>query len=192
MERPVIFTLLIVILFCFFGSPSYTQDNDSDSKRLLALTLGYFGETITHPGATSGVEYYILENSWYRLFLGGNLGGYVHIRNHIGLFVDAEIGNRFTAPFGLFGEILTGVGYLHTWPQGIIFERDADGGIREANNLGYPHLMPTLSLGFGWDFSRNDLPPVAYFIRLNAFGEYPFNGYLLPHVALQTGISITL
>ena len=64
--------------------------------------------------------------------------------------------------------------------------------ISEAENFGYPHLMANLSLGFGWDFAKNDLAPVLYFLRLNAFGEYPFNSFFLPHIALQTGVTIPL
>jgi hypothetical protein len=45
--------------------------------------------------------------------------------------------------------------------------------------------MPSASLGFGFT-----LPTVAPFLRVETFGQYPFNNSLLPHFALVLGVRV--
>ena len=163
------------------------EEHEGSFLQRLAVSASYYGELLSHPGMTAGVEIYLYENSWYNNFFAGTLGFYVHPRNHLGVFILPSLGQRFTAFFGLFGELLLGVGYLHTWPQGAVYERNDAGEIEQVYDSGHPHLMMNLALGFGWDLRKNGLLPLSIFFRIDAFGEYPFNNIILPHVAAQFG-----
>jgi len=155
---------------------------DEPAPPRLTFSLAYFGEFLFHPGAMGGVEYSLLDRPWGTLFVTGNLGLYVHVRNHVGVFVDSEFGYRHTFGSGYELEALAGLGYLHTFLAAPVYEVDDAGHVDKVVNGGRPHIMPTFSVGTGWRFEH-----VAPFLRVQAFGEYPFNRHLLMHFALLLG-----
>jgi len=61
------------------------------------------------------------------LFVSGNVGCYKHKRNHLGLFINSEIGFRKTRNKGMKYEYLLGIGYLHTFLQGDTYQVNNDG-----------------------------------------------------------------
>jgi hypothetical protein len=155
-----------------------------------AVTMGYYGETITHPGFFAGYEHNTMPQSRYQLFLTFTLGGYVHKRNHTGLFSEIGIGQRLNFRSGLLLEQSFGIGYLHTLLNGgPVYEVKDNGGVSKSSNPGRSHLMPSVSLGFGWNVARSEELPLLLFVRPKAFWQYPFNGYALPHLALQAGVT---
>lgn len=153
-----------------------------------ALTGAYYGETITHPGVAIGSEFYLWENRVYKLIAASKLGVYLHPRSHTAAFLDAELGHRVTARFGLYADVFTGVGYIHTRPWGDIYGRAADGGVEKQFNPGHPHVRFNAALGLGWDLSKNGKAPISVFTRLEVFGEYPFNTTVALHGALMGGV----
>jgi hypothetical protein len=145
---------------------------------------------ITHPGATLGIERYLLQDKRYRIFLGANLGMYTHTRNHTAYFINIQSGQRLTTGSGLFFDQSIGIGYLRSYLNGgDIFEVDAFRGVYESKNSGRGHVMPSVSLGTGWDFSKKNIANLAVFVRPQVFWQYPFNNYSLVHLALQTGLT---
>jgi hypothetical protein len=168
------------------AQPASTAGDDARSDDVprprLSFRAAYFGETIFHPGLMAGVEYRLLDGDWGALFVTGNLGSYVHVRNHVGAFLDSELGYRFTYASGYQLEALAGLGYLHTFLAAPVYEVDAAGHVNRVFDAGRPAFMPTFALGTGWRFDK-----FAPFLRLQAFGQYPFNHQLLPHAALLLG-----
>ena len=154
-----------------------------------AVTASYFGETITHPGATIGVEYYARETWAYKLVLSSNLGWYRHRRNHQAALLDVEVGGRMTSRLGFYGETSVGLGYFHRFADATVYEVDGSGRVSESERLGSPALMGLASFGVGWDFRRNYLPPISVNLRAGVFGEYPYNQYILAHFFLRAGIA---
>jgi hypothetical protein len=162
------------------AAPACTVDDAAPPR--LSFSAAYFGELIFHPGVMAGLEYRLIDAEWGTLFATANLGSYVHVRNHVGVFLDSEFGYRFTYAGGYELEALAGLGYLHTFLAAPVYEVDDAGHVGRVFDAGRPHFMPTFSLGTGWRFER-----LAPFLRLQAFGEYPFNHQLLPHFALLLG-----
>ncbi|MNS11055.1 hypothetical protein D3C72_425860 [compost metagenome] len=155
----------------------------------LPLTIAYFGETVTHPGLLVGTEHKAWEAGWHRAFLAANMGGYRHPGNHTGLFLDGGLGYRLTLPVGLSLEAMAGLGYLHTVLDGRVFAPGPNGGVEAVTDLGRPAWMPSAAVGVGLDAGGLGLPGSRVFTRLQLFGQYPFNTYVLPHVALQVGLT---
>lgn len=149
-----------------------------------SLSLAYIGEMLIHPGAALGLEAKV--DTWriYRLALGLSLGGYVHPQNHGALYTLAEIIQRWVSPMGLYGEVLAGLGYLHQWPDGEVWERDpVTGTVGPTSRGGRPYLMMSTALGLGWE-----LDSLSPFVRAQLFGIFPYNRALAPRVALQVGV----
>ena len=146
-------------------------------------------DAITHPGFSIGMVYYFFENRWFAAFVSPQVGWYIHPRNYFALFIEGNIGARFTARFGLFGELLGGLGYLQRWTHGgRVYSRDSDGSISSSFAAGSATLKVNGRFGFGWDFARNNLLPMAAFVRVGVFGEYPYNNYMLLHGSFEAGV----
>jgi hypothetical protein len=164
-----------------------------DTPARYAFTAGYFGEVVTHPGAVIGVERYLFTNQKFRFILAGNLGGYVHPRNHSAMFVNVQSGQRITFRSGLFLDQFLGLGYLHTFlHDGDLYQADVFGNIQKTPNTGRPHVMPSVSVGTGWDLSKGHTGQLLVYVRPQVFWQFPFNNYALVHFALQTGITFQL
>jgi len=175
-----------VLVLLITGNIIYAQE----SNRVIPLNLSYFGETITHPGVVIAYE-----KAFHRLFnFTVSIGTYVHQRNHVGLFLSAGLNWRHTFSSGYSPQFGIGLGYLHTWEHGgRTYVVDADGNVSVRPRIGRPNFMPSVKLGFfGWDLrQRTDIP-----IRINAdiiaFGQFPFNNFILPRVALRVGATYFL
>ena len=184
--------ILFGIFLAIMAVQQISAQNEPDNYPPFSITVSYCGETATHPGLVVGMEYGLIETNWYRLSIAAQIGGYYHHRNHTGLFIETILSNRATTAFGLYGEIGVGVGYLHTWSAGDVYARQAGGGIALVENTGRAHVKLTGDIRSGFDFSKNQILPGGVFMGLALFGEYPFNGFMLPHAALQTGLFLEL
>jgi hypothetical protein len=189
--RQRIFRILPILLLTGMLLPYAVQAQEAQQKTgRSAVTVGYFGETITHPGLFAGYERNLMPSNRYQLFLSFTLGGYAHRRNHTGLFSEVQLGQRLNFRSGLLLEQSIGIGYLHTLLNGgPVYEVNADGAVSKSRNPGRSHVMPSVSLGFGWNVARSENLPLLLFVRPRVFWQYPFNNYALPHLALQAGLT---
>jgi hypothetical protein len=106
------------------------------------------------------------------------------------MFSEIGIGQRLNFRSGLLLEQSIGIGYLHTLLNGgPVYEVKDNGVVSKSSNSGRSHLMPSVSLGFGWNVARSEKLPLLLFVRPKVFWQYPFNGYALPHLALQAGVT---
>jgi len=186
-----VYRIIPILLFGGILLPYSLQAQVTEHKTgRSAVTMGYFGETFTHPGFFAGYEHNLRPQKHYQLLLNLTLGGYVHPRNHTGLFSEVGLGQRFKFRSRFFLEQFIGIGYLHAFLNGgPVYSVTDNGAVSKSSNLGRSHLMPSVSLGFGWNVAHSEKLPLMFFIRPKVFWQYPFNGYALPHVALQAGIT---
>lgn len=183
--KKVLFIIFIALITVVTGFSEETEKQGIFDMDEIPLSITYFGETVTHPGLMIGSEVELAGNGRHHLLWTANIGTYVHVRNHVGLFVNSEIGWRVTRPSGYFMDAFLGLGYLHVWPQGTVYEV-VNNTVQEVTATGSPKFMPTFSWGFfGWQFDRFSIHS-----RLQFFGEYPYNSYMLPHITVQLGATI--
>ncbi len=158
----------------------------------VALSVSYYGEAITHPGLSLGLDVGLVKAGPFRLVFAPEVGSYVHPRNHSALFVLPRLGARLISPEGFFGGLFVGAGWMHTWAPGVVYELDEAGEVQLAAETGRDRLGVSAGLGLGVDFLLPHRRPMAWFLRLEFLGETPVNTRFLPHFALQTGVRITL
>ena len=48
--------------------------------------------------------------------------------------------------------------------------------------------MPYADITVGFDFFEDQIHQFSPFFKLLGFGQYPYNGYMLPHVGFQMGV----
>lgn len=154
----------------------------------VALKLDYFGELALHPGLSVGVDYTLARNRWVTVHWDVDVGGYWHRWNNTSLFLKSSIGTRLAAG-SVFADINTGVGYLHAFSAGTVYQRASEGGVRKAANWGSSHFMPHLSFLLGWDASRKRDLPWTVHCGPEVYLQSAYNHIFLPHVAVKVGLT---
>ncbi|MBX7243260.1 MAG: hypothetical protein K1X92_16060 [Bacteroidia bacterium] len=182
--------LFSFFLFLFVPVLAFCQQ---EYKPEIAFTTSYYGETLTHPGVNAGIEYYPFQAPRFQTILAANLGGYLHIRNNTSLFFRGQWGQRAICKNGFFVESFLGLGYLHHFTHGgKTFDVLPNGAVVKVPNTGKSMVMPGVSIGLGYDFSKKTNCNIRFFLRPELFWKAPFNGYYLTHFALNTGLIFQL
>ena len=159
----------------------------------LALTASYFGEVGTHPGLALGVDYTLAHlGDAHEVFVRGQVGGYLHPRLYWAAFAGGEVGWRSTTSFGLRGEVALGLAYLHTILASPVYAVGSDGQATATTDLGHPGVMPSATLGVGWDFGRRTGVPLAVMLRPIVFWQFPVNQSALVHFGGLLSFTYTL
>jgi len=173
------------------ASTATLSSSEGRGSHRLAYSAAYFGEWIFHPGLEAGLEYRLSAKDRGRtrggsVLFASNLASYVHVRNHTGLRLDAELGYRYTFRSGFFADGFVGAGYLHTFLGAPVYTVSDDGKVERVADWGRPAFMPLASLGCGLQLGE-----WAPFLRLESFGQYPYNRHVLPHFALLLGLRVS-
>ena len=163
-----------------------------DSVRLQRIGLAYFSEGGLYPGFTFNYEKRELANRSFQLLLAAKAGAYFHFRNHTGVFVMVQSGQRFRVYKNLFFEHFLGVGYLQSFLNGgDAYYVNASGQVQKANDTGNAHFMPSVS--FGLSYELNPVKhPLILFVRPMIFWQIPFNQSSLVQYAFEAGVLVKL
>lgn len=175
--------LVAVLLGCLIGN-AVAQSN-------LKAGLGYFGHTVSHPGGVLEVEWEQTFSERASLPLRLDVGYYHHPRNHNGLFLDAHVGLRQYTRSGFFWEESIGIGILQTMLNGEdgVFTVGEEGTVERASALNEPDLMPSLTLGLGFDLTHKQEKRTLIWLRPKLYWQYPQKLTSVYHVAVQAGFS---
>jgi hypothetical protein len=188
--KSIRYLLFLVVLdtISFYALGQDTVSSGSETPNKYAVTLSYFGEMITRPGAIIGLEWYLLKGGGHSLSLELDAGTRIYPRNNNAFFVLPELSYRFTFSPGFFLSAAIGAGCMLSYLAGDVYEYQDGQAVLIANKSSL-YFMPDLNLGIGWDFSRNNLAPITFALKFHAFGEYPYNTFILPCLALQAEVT---
>ena len=146
--------------------------------------------TPIHPGAEIGVGVYEVEKDKSIQTVNVYAGGFYHKRLELGLYVRGEY--QYTLKFkdkvGL--DLPVGIGYLHSFYPGELYELNSNGEFETVSQTGRPHALITGGVGVRYlGFEK-----VQPFVRQSIGIETPFANYLpvLPHSFLSFGVTIQL
>jgi len=183
-------SLLIGLLLAaciFITAPLGAQTTDEAISRHTSETLcwgaGYFGDLVTHPGIYGVLKYPFRSSGARQGFVQVKAFNYYHLQNHVAFSLGVEVGFKVTGERGYFFDVSAGVGYLHTFLAGYTINMA---------NWGRPNFMPSMGLTLlGWDLSKTEcaLPLEIRFLGLSVSGQYPFNRLILPHLAVEMGLT---
>ncbi len=154
------------------------------------LTVSYFGETLARPGLRLATELTVARLGEHRLFVEPALGGYFHRAHSLGLFAESLIGYRHAFGPRFRMEALVGLGYLHTFVDGTVYEAGSTSTPSEVMNLGRPSVMPSAAVSFRWNLSGAGSAPASLFVRPRVFWQAPYNQGSLMHPAVEVGFTL--
>jgi hypothetical protein len=156
----------------------------------LPLTVSYFGETLARPGLRLATELTVARLGEHRLFVEPALGGYFHRAHSLGLFAESLIGYRHAFGPRFRMEALVGVGYLHTFVDGTMYEARGTSTPSAVTNLGRPSVMPSAAVSFRWNLGREANTSPSLFVRPRVFWQAPYNQGSLMHAAVEAGFTL--
>jgi hypothetical protein len=186
----------ILVFILMLSNMAYAQDStntivdslNENNYGKYAITVAYYGETVTHPGLNLGVEYSLWAKKKIRLISSANIGWYTHPRHHRAAFFNVETGIRSTTSFGLYSDFFFGVGYNHSWVNGDVYVSDGEDDVKIIKDKGHARLMLNGSLGLGWNFLKNNRQPLNVFVRVKPLFIFSVNNNMLIQAALMTGV----
>jgi len=194
----IITALLILVILTGSG---LAQDNPDEIKKQFPLELSLFNHAVTmpfdgfimsplHPGFSIGTEYGYTQGRLGRIFQNLHAGYYYNKYNAKAFFLKTEVGYRYTAGFGLFGDLSLGLGYLHSFHPREIFGLNAQGEYEKVKDKGKSAVIFLASLGVGYDFSQKAGWPVSLFIRFQPYIQTPYNPEIsaFPQSLIHIGI----
>ena len=162
----------------------------SSANAQLNFGAGYFGQTVTHPGIVLEMEYETYKSSTMSLPFRVDLGFYSHPRNHMGLFLDINYGFRRYFDSGLFLEESIGIGVLGSALNDAVFKVDENGIVSEGSKLNPPQLMPSLTLGIGYNLTnKNENSMNLIWLRPKISWQIPHKTTASFSPALQIGFT---
>lgn len=194
--------ILLFLLACSLITTAYSQEEISSFDKKNTFTrfihhekvtfkLEYFGELVLHPGLAFGLEYKLISKKFLSLHWNNDVGGYWHRWNTGAIFYKSSIGSRFSMG-PVFADFNIGIGYMHSFAAGTIYQRASDGGVKKARNFGHPHFMPNASLLLGWDATRNGKQNWTIHFGPEVYLQSSFNHIFLPHIAMKLGLTYRL
>lgn len=179
------YRIIIVHLFAILMLPLQGQDAGTP----VIIDAGYFGETLTRAGAIVAVQKAVSKkNDLHHLRL--NVAYYRHWGYNNNLVILPEYVFRKTGVNGLFFEASGGGGWMYQVPDRpvILYEE----GVFSETRKGWSYVAPTIQIGGGKKILQGTLEGFAFSAGLRWFGQYPFNDFLMHHLALEGRISVPL
>jgi hypothetical protein len=163
----------------------------TNAQKLLSGGIGYFGETGVYPGVVLELEYEKYRSEHFSTTSRANVGFYTHPRSHAALFMDIHQGLRRTLKNGIILESSVGLGVMFPYYNEEVYKLNESGEFEESSRMANPDLMPSITLGLGYDFSGNRERRRMVWVRPKIFWQYPYNTLASPHISLQIGYTHT-
>ncbi|MFC2090362.1 hypothetical protein ACFLT1_06255 [Bacteroidota bacterium] len=168
-----------------------TVSLQSNAQKLLNGGLGYFGETGVYPGVVLELEYEQFRSESLSTFSRANVGYYAHPRSHSAVFADIHQGLRRSFSSGIVLESSIGLGVMFSFYNEEVYKLAESGEFEETSRIAKPDLMPSFTLGLGYDFSGDREKRRMAWVRPKMFWQYPYNTLAFPHLSLQIGYTHT-
>lgn len=157
------------------------------------IGAGYFGNTVTYSGLVFEYEFNMVQNEKVSLPLRINSGFYVHKRYNTGVFAELSFGHRRQFKSGIFLEQYIGVGLIATFLNSdAVYSVDSQGNVAETSGYVATDFMPSLTLGIGYNLSKNTDKIKLLWLRPKIFWQYPHKTSSFYTPAIQIGYSFSL
>ncbi len=145
--------LIFIAILAFLGLRGFAQ-------KQLPITVGIGNEATAipftkifsvpvHPTVQIGTDFTYGKRDHHRLFQTINLGYIYHRHLYQGVYLSTELGYDYVFSFGLKLKGLFGLGYLHSFSTQEEYQLK-DGEYVNGKDFGNARLMPSLSLGLGY------------------------------------------
>lgn len=160
------------------------------------VSLGYFGETVTHYGVKGGIGFTIEQFdkekrngrlASHSFSVAPSLAIYRHAHNHVGLILMPDVTyGRQNHRDGIF-EAGISPGLFRSFLEGKTYEV-IDGELQRKKLAGRTAFMPAVFAGFGKNLAVTKNIPLSWYCRAYVMKQVPYNASSLTRFAVELGI----
>jgi len=189
MTKKIVFFYLLLL----FSTNIYSQSLHqlSIAVQSEAIGLPFTNYSPIHPGIEFGAMFIKKEKDKNIQYFNAKAGFFYHQKLETAIY----LGGEYQYSQKLFKQkvsidIPVGLGYLHSFYPGEIYEQNTAGDFEKINQIGRSHLYINLGIGLR-DLNEGKIQP---FLRQELLLETPFaNGIpAIPHSLLKVGVQIKL
>lgn len=125
-----------------------------------------------------------------RKYITLNYGYYFHKDYHANHFLQLGYQLQRMNSKGWFTLFEPKIGLSRTVISGAVYAVDDAGTVKKQKVAGDFYFAPSLTLGFGKDFSQtNEQTPLALFAKATLFANTPYNNFIYARLLAEIGIS---
>jgi hypothetical protein len=142
-----------------------------------------------YPLATLGTEFYYRHKKHSQIYQTLKIGGYYSKYNTSSVFINTEVGYRYTLGLRVYADVNLGIAYSHLFRPNAIYKVKNNKNYEQIPDWGKPSLMANYSLTVGYNFSEHTQRPVSIFVRYANYVQLFYNPDIpvLPQNSFQTG-----
>ncbi|HLO57861.1 MAG TPA: hypothetical protein VK179_03915 [Bacteroidales bacterium] len=188
---------LFVLLFVF----NILHSNFTFAQQ--PLTISLFNESTSipyttffnspvHPGIQAGTEFQWKQGQHFALYPTVNVGYMFHKNLFQGLYMNIELAFDVKTNFGLNFKSRLGLGYLRTFNTQQEYGFTGN-GYKPSSDKGNSRLMPSFTLGLGYNLKTSDLSSPEVFVLYKSWIEYPYSPGFIPlmsHSDVHLGVKL--
>lgn len=195
---------LLLFLFTTFITSTQNvlaQESIPVLKKPVFLHTSFYYDMPNSFGASAGIDLTLKSKTKFKrnnsgnetasnrdLILNTDIGFYHYRFNNTGIFIIPSIGKRYYKSGPHYFELLMGAGMVRTFYDGIVYTVDDNGKVNEKSYFGRYYATANISTTFGWDFEKSKKPkPFALQVKPVLWFQFPYNSFLLPHLAIEAG-----
>jgi len=187
-----LFFFLFPVATLLFSTGAWCQPSVTATVFNESTSVPYtrFFTTPVHPGVQLGAEIPWREGRIVLISPAFNMGYMFHRKLFQGLYVNFEMGMDVKTGIGLRLKSKLGLGYLHTFTTGAEYQLRG-GEWTSRGDRGNSRLMPSLSLGLGYDLKPASARGTEVFVLYRSWLEFPYSPGFIPlmsHTDLSLGV----
>ncbi|WP_034040811.1 hypothetical protein [Wocania ichthyoenteri] len=179
---------LIIVAAVFISTTINAQDNKQLSISIMNENIHYKAKGFNNfnPGGEIGMTLKKKDRKYFFSEFNIYAGGYYHKKVETAFYLRGDYSFGIKLQDVLAIDLHGGLGYMHTFYPGHLYEQNNNGDFEKINQTGRPHAIANAGLGITVLSSGRVKP----FIKYELMGETPFaNGIpFVPHSFLKLGI----
>lgn len=177
------------------------QETTNETELPIEIGASIVG-ALKYPGFGIGANYSIKEKIVHKgkrrevtktvhksRLITGSLGFYAHRDYNTNIFLQAGFQWRRQNAQGWFRTFEPRIGTSRTFIGGVVYEVSDQGDVTINKNAGHFYFAPSLSGGFGKEFSKKQFQiPFSVFTQLTLISNFPYNNFLYARVLAELGV----
>jgi hypothetical protein len=193
------------IVLQVIGSSAVAQSVQSPVEPGVNAHVSIVG-ALKYPGLKVGVDYQVIDKQIERTrkdgsvkilhknrFVTANVGFYYHKDYNTNIFLQGGYQLQRLKSSGWFRTLEPQLGVSRTFIGGTVYKVSDDGSVTRKKWAGHFYLAPSLSFGFGKDFSiKNENMPLTIFTKVTLFTNLPYNNFIYARVMMEVGAGYRL
>ncbi len=118
-----------------------------------------------YPGVAAETEFYYKSGPAFKGYQTGQIGGFINSSSGSALYLNSNLGIRYTMKFGLMADLSLGLGYFYGFYTSDTYIQNSAGEYEKSKRAGVGAMSGNMSIGLGYDFSKKTDKNITAFAK---------------------------